>query len=242
VDLLSRHSRAPASSLDCAHTREDTDAVARPELPWVSPNAGRVAPRAPTMRAWAERTQRGNRRPSRVAVRTLIGAELACRRGERFRRRAIAPRPHRGAIAFHERDRQPADWAGPLLRRRCERSAAAAWRPGGRQCRSRRLRAVPYRSGNSCFRFRRWLLPSTETMRPADDVDAGAFAAKQPAVRSDIEHRLDRLASSMASSTSSDLASIGDVRHLLHIDALTASARSDQHLLDQGADQIALLR
>ena len=77
---------------------------------------------------------------------------------------------------------------------------------------------------------------------PADDVDAGAFAAKRPAARSDIEHRLDRLASSMAFSTSSDLASMSDVRHLLDIDALTASARSDQHLLDQGADQIALLR
>jgi hypothetical protein len=79
-------------------------------------------------------------------------------------------------------------------------------------------------------------------MRPADDVDAGAFAATQPAARSDIEHRLDRLASSMALSTSSDLASMGEVRHLLDIDALTASARSDQHLLDKGADQIALLR
>lgn len=46
---------------------------------------------------------------------------------------------------------------------------------------------------------------------------------------------------SMTLCTSSDLDSIRNIRHLLNIDALTPTARSDQHLLDQGADQIALL-
>ncbi len=98
------------------------------------------------------------------------------------------------------------------------------WRAGGTQSQSGRT-AQPGRSRLSDLAPAPW----QDTRHPARS-EVGRVGAIG-----------SRSTQSMTLCTSSDLDSIGDVRHLLNIDALTASARSDQHLLDQGADEIALL-